>query len=282
MNNNPLAFSIQTMQTIIGNGLRSITPDKNGVYKGVPLAVIGKPSRNNVLYDPPSFVESITNPESRFYKSLVGGGLEGEWGHPAGIGLDQKAAIARTLQIDSNFVSHYFTKIYSRKTADGKYYIVYGDVVPFGPNGKYLAESFADPKRNTAFSLRSLTSNPEPSNAGYVIKKILALITFDAVSTPGFEEASKCFMDVGNEHFSFEMSERGAKCVSAEDLCAIPNCAEVIGCETINNQSLLDMLQTDTVTIKTHNQIIVGKFDNKSGGLITGQKALSAFHSLYS
>ena len=119
MNNKSLAFSVQTMQTVLGNGLKSIKPDKDGVFKGVPLAVIGKPSRNNVIYDQNSFIESITNPNTRFYKSLVEGGLEGEWGHPTNIGLNNKDAIMRTMQIDGSRVSHYFTKVYAKKTKDG-------------------------------------------------------------------------------------------------------------------------------------------------------------------
>jgi hypothetical protein len=188
-----LEFSIQTLQTTAGGSLRSVKPDKNGIINRFPVAVIGKPSRNNVLYDPNSFVAAVTDSRGRFVKNLTEGNLEGEWGHPKLTGND-KVDVMRTLTIDRSLVSHYFTKLWTEPVGGSQYTLVYANVAPFGPYGRYLKESFEDPNRNTAFSLRSLTSEPKLLANGTQLKQIVALVTFDAVDGPGYEEASKRFM----------------------------------------------------------------------------------------
>ena len=52
---------------------------------------------------------------------------------------------------------------------------------------KYSKNSFKDPKRNTCFSLRSLTGDPIPLPDGNTKKKMKLLITFDAVDGPGHD-----------------------------------------------------------------------------------------------
>ncbi len=272
-----MSFSVQTMETTIGGSLKSIQPNEDGVYVGMPLAVIGKPSRNNVLYNPKSFVDSITNPATRFYKSLVGGGLEGEWGHPSNVGMDARTAVARTMQVNEDRVSHNFNKIYSKTSADGKYHVVYGDVIPCGPNKQLLVDAFNDAKRNAAFSLRSLTAKPQTNAQGISEKRIVALITFDAVSTPGFEEACKRCMLPGNETLEYLMNEIDAVNVSSEDLVTVPSCEEILGCESITNQSLQDMLLSDNIVITTKEKTITVNRDLVDS---TGRK-LSPFHTLF-
>lgn len=274
---NNLSFSVQTMETNIGGQLKAVAPNADGVYVGMPIAIIGKPSRNNVLYDPQSFVDAITNPGTRFYKSLVGGGLEGEWGHPSNVGMDGKTAVARTMQINEDRVSHNFNKVYSKVSADGKYHVVYGDIIPCGPNKQHLIDAFSDSKRNAAFSLRSLTSKARINANGVNEKKILALITFDSVSTPGFEEASKRCMLPGNESFLYDMDEVGVVQASIEELEVVPDCTDIIGCEIINNQALQDMLETDNIVITTKEQVITVNTDLVDS---TGRK-LSPFHTLF-
>ena len=43
-----VVFSISTQLEMEGRQLQAIKPDKNGVYKGIPLTVIGVASRNRV------------------------------------------------------------------------------------------------------------------------------------------------------------------------------------------------------------------------------------------
>jgi hypothetical protein len=238
-------FSIQTMQTMVGGSLKSTKPDADGVYRGIPIAVLGKPSRNNALYEPNSVINSMVNPESLFYKSLAEGHLEGEWGHPAPVG-DVKTMINRTMRIDRENVSHYFTKIWSEPTRDGKLIIIYADIVPFGPRGDYLRESFESANRNTAFSLRSLTANPVKLASGVLSKKVLAMVTYDAVGCPGFEEASERFQ-VGNESFALEEVEFGA--ITSNDIIEFPSYKKVVGFEAIEHSELSDIFAADKVII---------------------------------
>jgi hypothetical protein len=276
--NEQLSFSIQTIHTS-GSGFKAIKPDARGIYKGVPVAIIGKPSRNRVLYDPASFKDSIVNPNTRFYKALVGGGLEGEWGHPITAGMTNQVAIQRMMEVDKTKVSHYFTRIFCKQSADGQYTVVYGDIVPDGPYGQYLAASFADTRRNSAFSLRSLTSEPIESR-GVFLKKILALITFDGVSIPGFEEACKENALFGNESLMFSMVDEPAKRVSINDLVSAPGCGALIGQEDLTSQALLDLLEVDSVAIKTADIQLDVKYDKATNSLVHNGKRLSLLHTL--
>jgi hypothetical protein len=251
--------------------------------------VIGKPSRNNVLYDPNSFVNAMTDTRSRFYKNLTEGNLEGEWGHPLQ-SITPKEAIQRTLTIDRTKVSHYFAKVWTENSRDGKYIVVYADVVPNGPYGQFLRESFADPKRNTAFSLRSLTSAPRAIGGGVNSKSIVAMVTFDAVDGPGFEEASKRFM-VGNEgfnfqtqdkkkNFKFEMVDEVAANMSVEEIVQFPEFTKAVGFENVQCQEILDILESDQVTINRE-VIIKGIYDDTQKAIITPNGKASVFHSLF-
>lgn len=278
--NNGLIFSVQTMQTNVGGSLRSIHPDDDGVYRDVPVAVIGKPSRNNAMYDPSSFVNAITNPNTKFNRSLVEGGLFGEWEHPSAVGLNEDDAVRRAMEVRLDTTSHYFTKVYSKTSPDGKYIVVYADIVPSGPKGKYLIEGFADPKRNVAFSLRSITArNPVKANNIYM-KKIIALITFDGASIGGFEESCKRYMQVGTEELAYTTSDETIIDSSMECLVNSPNCSSILGMESVDNQSMLDMLESNSITVSIKDEPISGTLSS-TGGLITKKGHISAFHGLY-
>jgi hypothetical protein len=261
------------MQVKDGHALRSIKPNASGVYESVPLIVLGEVSRNMAYYDVNSMVDAITNPGTRFYKNLCEGQLEGEWNHP----IMKPDDLQRLLTIDRSKVSHYFTKIYTKSTEDNKHVIVYGDLVPFGPFGQYLKESFEDSRRNTAFSLRSLTSEPKVVN-GVQHKTVLCLITVDAVDGCGYEMASKRFMpNSGTESLiGTAMDEDMAFGIDDFVGCAAAN--EVIGTETITHQQVLDMLKTDEVIIR---QELVGVPCQKTKSLITQDGKRSIFHALY-
>jgi hypothetical protein len=284
-----LLFSIQTLNVMPGGALKGIEPDQSGVYRAVPVAVIGKPSRNNVLYDPNSFVNAMTDTRSRFYKNLTEGNLEGEWGHPLQ-SSNPKEAIQRTLTIDRTKVSHYFSRINTENSACGKYIVVYADIVPNGPYGEFLKESFSDPKRNTSFSLRSLTSAPRAIGGGISSKAIVAMVTFDAVDGPGFEEASKRYM-VGNEGFNFQTEDKKrnfkfdtddevAAEMTVQEIVQFPEFAKVVGFENIQCQEILDRLESEKVTI-TREVIIEGIYDEAQKAIITPDGKASVFHSLH-
>lgn len=272
-----LTFSVQTLHTMQGGTLKSVKPDKDGVYKRVPIAVIGMPSRNNALYEPTSFVNAITDSRTRFFKNLTEGNLEGEWGHPI-IGTDKKAAVSRTLHIDRKMVSHYFTRVWTEPTDDGSYTLVYADVVPCGPYGQYLKESFEDVKRNTSFSLRSLTSEPRQLPNGVLSKSIVALVTFDAVDGPGFEAASKRFMS--SEELGLELVDQECATVSMADIIEFPDFENAVGFEAVKCQEILDIFEAESVIIKTDKQVR-GIYDEDTKTLKTPEGPKSVFHSLF-
>lgn len=267
-----LIFDISTMLVMDGRELRSVQPDKDGVYCGIPLMVLGAVSRNNVEYEVTSTLAAMTNPNTRFYKNLTEGNLEGEFRHPI---ILNKEELLRITLIDRALVSHYIKRVRSQKTEDGKYYIVYGDIVPFGPYGQYLRDSFADPKRNTAFSLRSLCSVIGESN-GVTKKRVAAMITFDHVDGSGYELSCKRFQDrkcISNESFSLM-----SKVVSIDDLRESQVIAKAVGFESINHQQLFDLLQTNTISVC---QEVKAVFDERQKQLITPAGKKSIFHTMF-
>lgn len=277
-----LIFSVQTLLTDKGGTLKCVKPNDDGVYCDVPVAVIGLPSRNKAVYDIPTTVGAMNNPATRFYKNLSEGNLEGEWGHPALPPImtkaDKMAAIVRTLTIDRKLVSHYFTKIRTQQATDGDYLIVYADIVCFGPYGDHLTKSFADKKRNTCFSLRSLTSDPTPLPDGNSSKKMKLLVTFDAVDGPGFEIAGKRHM-LSNEGFSF--SDEQLMEANIMEVIQFPDFAKVVGYESITSPELLDLFEADKVCIEKE-ICIEGVFDPDKKSIITPDGPKSVFHTVFS
>ena len=276
MNQN-LIFSVQTIHTG-RDATRAVLPNKEGIYKGIPVSVIGKASRNNIYYEPDSFKNAITNTDTPFYKSLIEGSLEGEWQHPDVAGMPDKLAISRILRIDRNEVSHYFSRIFT-KTVDG-YVVVYADIKPFGPKGQFLDESFKDANRDTGFSLRSITSEPVPRKDGSYSKSIVALTTFDAVGIQGYKEASKKY-SISSEGWTFYSDDADAHLkISLNDAMHNEQLIKAAGFENVHSQQLLDMFQTDKIVIKkeTSQRGILDK-DNKL--IITPNGNKSVFHSLF-
>ena len=271
-----LIFSIQTLHTSGGRDLQGLEPDANGKYTGIPLAVIGMASRNNIYYTPDSFKAAMTNPESRFAKALQEGHLEGEWGHPFTADIkDPNARLMRTMTILRQNVSHAITGITTKMSSDGNYVIVYGDITPCGPYGSFLDKDFRNPNRNVGFSLRSLTNNPKPMANNVTAKSIVALATFDAVDTPGFELASKRY--ASTEGLLIDESSLGG--VKLHDVDSDKGFLEAVGYESIQCQEILDILQRDAVTIE-FNSRIKGHLADDGKSIITPGGNKSIFHLL--
>ena len=277
MNNN-LIFSIQTLETDVGGSLKGLKPNKDGVYCGVPVAVIGLESRNKSMYDPASFVNAMTSTQGRFYKALREGHLEGEWGHPLQQS-NKNEFINRVMQIDRKNVSHHFTHVWTQDSRDGSHIVVYADIKPSGPMGQYLTESFQDPTRNTAFSLRSLTADGSRLPNGATSKRVISLVTFDAVDCPGYEQASKRFM-VSNENFGFQLVEKEEASFSIEEIIQFPDFVKVVGMESIECQELLDIFERDTIQVK-RSITLNGIYDASTNAIVTKQGPKSVFHNLF-
>lgn len=264
-----VVFSISTEMEMEGRQLKAVKPNKDGIYEGIPLAVLGCKSRNNVTYETDSVISCLTDGSGRFASNVATGDMEGEWGHPF---LHGDATLDRLLYIDRTRLSHYFTKVYGKKTDDGLI-MIYGDVKPFGPYGQYLKESFEDPNRNTSFSLRSAAVKTGVSN-GVTNKKMLALITFDAVDGPGFLKASKRFRDpdVATESLGLDLDPyRGYDVeipVDREKFMHAQESLKTAGLESlITSQAILDAFQCDKVIIreKIYAKDGIGKLLNPDG-----------------
>lgn len=247
-------FSISTDLEFRGRELKALKPDKNGVYKGLPLSVIGMKSRNGIVYERDSVMDCLTDPKSRFVQNLKSGDLEGEWGHPFLDPTDPKKMVGRLLFLDRKNVSHHFTKIYAKEDKDSGYVIIYGDVKPSGPMGEYLEKNLQDPTRNASFSLRSATVVTR-KEAGVTYKRMLAMFTFDAVDGPGYVEASKRFQDVaGMEGLSVAMADGKSNIdvnVSKEEFLKATASLDAAGIESnIVDQRVLDAFGCDEVIVR--------------------------------
>jgi len=247
-----VVFSISTELEMEGRQLKSVKPNKDGVYTGIPLTVIGCNSRNNVNYEKESVLKCLTDAQSRFCANVKTGDMEGEWGHPF---LEGKDCLARLLYIDRKSVSHFFTRVYGKE--ENGIIIIYGDVKPFGPYKQCLIDSFEDPMRNTSFSLRSAAKVTGQDASGIIQKRMIALVTFDAVDGPGFLKASKRFRDpaIATESLKPVVSDNLIRVdfsVNRRQFLDSMEYRKAAGFESIDiiDQRVLDAFECDKVTIK--------------------------------
>jgi len=265
-----VVFSISTDLEFRGRQLKALKPDANGVFKGIPLTVIGMNSRNNVNYDRASVIDCLTNDSSRFVMNLKSGDLEGEWGHPY-FDPDPKKMLSRLLYLDRTRTSHHITRVYAKDSGNGNL-ILYGDIKPSGPFGKNLLENFEDPTRNASFSLRAATMVTR-KDRGVTYKRMLAMFTFDAVDGPGYVEASKRFQDPAYESLGIHFNEG---CVSMkaskDDFLAATESLQATGLESkIVDQCVLDAFGCDEVVVKERvlRKVSASKFVDKDGSRVS-------------
>ena len=136
-------------------------------------------------------------PGSVLRKRVNAGQLYGEWGHPMKQpGQTQEEFLQRVLNVYEDNVSHH-VKEYSYEEnlnfegADGKPAVIfYGRVKPYGPRADMVAQALENPSMNSAFSIRTLTRD-QKDYMGRAIKRIVAMITWDGVLSPGIEFATK-------------------------------------------------------------------------------------------
>lgn len=258
-----IAFDISSA-LYVESAQKSFEPDKDGVWRGLPIMVLGKVSRNNKEYEINSMVEAITSPTSIFFKKLKMGQLQGEYGHP--LVLTEKD-LPRIAVVDPTKVSHVIHNVKCGEPNEKGHRIVYADIEPFGPYGQYLKESLENPRINTAFSLRSLVA--KIGTSGNVIKqRVTALITVDAVDAPGYAEASKVRVP-SMEGVSIDIE-------NPED--HLEELALACGCESIDDQQLLDALQVNKVEIRHH---INGIVDVHGRVISTEDGKKSIFHEMF-
>jgi len=199
------SFVIETFKSFRGRSLRSIKPDSDGYYNGVPIAVIGIPSDNRAFYEPESFVRSLN--QDPFHRKLTMGGLNGEVQHPdLPVGKLGPNDLKRLFKIDQTLVSTYFRKIYLAEKLETGGRIVRADMKPHGPYGQYTEEKLNDPNMGYAASLRAACSERYDPKSDLLIRTIGQMVTFDNADSGGYIEASKYYIG-GTESIEINMND---------------------------------------------------------------------------
>lgn len=266
------AIDIVTMRVKNGKTIKPLTPDKDGVFRGVPAFVLGKASRN-AEYDYDALYKSIVAPTSTFQLRIKEGNCEGEFGHPflSGSNEDQ---IRRLFFIDRTRTSHTLLGVHSKELEGG---ITLGtiDIKPSGPHRSSLEESLMDPNINTAFSMRTFCHPAKKLPDGRLFKTPREFITIDSEGTPGWEEASKRWADTSVD--GMECINRVYNEVSNESIISVIRDTSVLGFESKNNQ-LFDLLCSDQVTIDKTRYIV----DRNTKSMVdsTGSKS-DIFHTMF-
>ena len=253
---NNLKFCCGTLNVINGKQLKAIQPDNDGFYE-VTVCALGTPTRKNVIYEPESLIEAMNNPKAPFNIMLQDGNLTGEYGHPVVEGQDD---IPRLMRIDESKISHYFRSIWvdDRVTNVDGYDVnlMRAKIKPTGPYGETLKRQLEDPCFNNAFSIRSLCA-PLPARNGVEYRKVLAVVTFDAVMAPGFTGASKRY--AGTESLTIDTTEYDlVQAIEKSD-----------GRESL----LLSKEQIDEIFSQARNTLIIGKeeFVCDGGNLVSSK-----------
>jgi hypothetical protein len=268
-----LTFDVTTFSATMGRQ-KKFTPDAKGTYKDVPIAVIGMTSRNMAEYDPESMVQAHTSGSSRFHLALTEGHAEGEWGHPFINEDDERKILRRMGYIDRARVSHFFSRCYTKPTADNQYHVVYSDINPFGPFGEYLIQSFENNLRNTAFSLRSLCKILGRTPMGAIQKYVTQLITYDAVDLPGYKEASTWFGGSSTESLC---TTDCSIALNLEQEVQRQSIGHILAIESITHQQILDIFECDKVEIYGKSSTLLAQ----SGCLTTPEGNRSIFHTIH-
>lgn len=185
-----IQFRTETMFVGNKNKVGRIRPDENGIYKGLPMMVLGQVTQQQTYYDPKSVMDQITSPESRFGMIMRQGKVYGEWGHPTFYGMSDNDKLQRLVTVDESKISHVFTSLYTDPASADGTVVLRGDVKPTGPYGDTFKNSLDDPVVNTAFSLRAyVDTKMRPDGLKY--RTVRSLTTWDTVGPSGYATTDK-------------------------------------------------------------------------------------------
>ena len=189
----PMPRNIQfRVETVFPKGVVGrLRPDENGIYKGLPMMVLGEVTQQQTYYDPQSLMDQVTSPTTRFNMVLQQGKMFGEYGHPSFLGFNSDSdKLQRLTTVEEKNVSHVFTSLYTDPPATNGSVVLRADIKPFGPMGSYLKEGLDDPIINTAFSLRAFVDTKmRPDGLKYRV--VRSLTTFDCVGASGYKNTDK-------------------------------------------------------------------------------------------
>lgn len=241
---NNIYFVVETAIKENNRSIKPMIPDSDGVFTGVPLMVMGEMvTQNNTKYEDTSVLNSMTNPNYTFHKRLTAGDLFGEHGHPRIYDLKKEDGVQRILTLDPDKKCIYYKKIYNKQISDLNANLVFGDIKPCGPYGKYAEEMLIDPNMNFSTSLRALSSNKYNPATKVSERTIVNLITFDCcVPGGGFREASKRYANISSENL--------CELISPESLLNLQKDSSVAFESLLTNTEINDILKLSQVSIK--------------------------------
>lgn len=194
-----ISFNTETLQN------NTIEKLDDGTYR-MPVGAVNVFNSYGAYYTDDGIEETLGQ-ASLAYKKLMGGFLYGEHGHPKrGPGQSWKDYIRRLLVINDDNICVLFTgyEIVETQTREpnspnGKNIkLIYATFKPSGVKADTLQKSLDDESSNTAFSVRSLTTDWVDSN-GILNKKYRIVVVWDFVHAPGIRFASKRSVSLESE-----------------------------------------------------------------------------------
>jgi len=239
---NDIYFVAETEMSSNGRKLKTLTPDEDGFFKGLPMAVLGIPTRNNTQYDSNSLIDAIDNPQTTFNRRLKDAELFGEYGHPFTYKpLSDPKTSVRVLGLNPEKKAVLYRKFYCKRDTEQNLDMIYADLKPMGPYAKYAEEQLLDPSANFSSSLRAISSQEKRGNI--LFRRVMNLITFDVcVPGGGFQQASKRYQDASFENF--------AEIMDHDTMAAISNNAESIAMEgLLTDTELNDIFKKSNIKI---------------------------------
>lgn len=198
------------------NKVGDLKCDENGYYY-VCLGALEHPNSYGATYDL-NPAKEILAPNSPFMRQIKKGQLWGEYGHPEKDGLTNEEYLQRIYTVREKFQSHHIREVIideNAKEVNGRKFIaIYGWIKPSGPYASYLEKQLQDKDQCVSFSIRSIT-NDKVKN-GKLTKALVTIITWDYVTEPGLDVATKWNSPALEELNSFQFSTAQLKSLLAQ------------------------------------------------------------------
>lgn len=175
-----------------------LKPDSDGYYTFV-MGGLNTYNSAGEYYVAEGVVQMFES-STHFMRRIRNGALYAELGHPKrapNVGLEE--FYRRICSIDENNICGHISELWldydfgknNPSLNNPDFIAIMGKVKPTGPKAPSLEQSLANPKQNTAFSIRGLTENNERN--GRTERRLTEIITFDNVPEPGIAAACKAY-----------------------------------------------------------------------------------------
>jgi len=199
----------------INIGGQTIKPDADGYYK-LRAGALNTVNNSGIFYRVTEDVMSLFTKNSMAIKKIRHKRLYGEMNHPEPTEAmklqmkregNQNAFLKRQLAIEPSNLTHHIRsfELFETNEVDRmtglKKIIVYVEIKPYGPHKQMVIDALND--KDMAFSLSMRSMVLEQKVNGRVERRIVSLITWDFVITPGIKGSS----DQGTMGFEFDETD---------------------------------------------------------------------------